>query len=148
MKAKHQRLTLALLAIAGVGGSALLAMSGLRDQAAYFYAPEDVARGAAPVGRAARLGGMVERGSLTRAADGITIRFIVADAAAKVPVRFTGITPDLFREGSGVVAEGRFLADGSFAADNLLAKHDERYMPPPSSAITPAGKKHKSESLR
>ena len=130
MKAKNQRLVLAALAIFGVGGSALLAMSGLKDQAAYYYAPGDVAGGRAPVGRAARLGGMVSPGSLKRAADGVTIRFVVADAAATVPVRFTGITPDLFREGSGVVAEGRFLADGSFAADNLLAKHDERYMPP------------------
>lgn len=143
MKAKNQRLGLAALAIFGVGGSALLAMSGLKDQAAYFYAPEDVARGGAPVGRAARLGGMVEVGSLRRAANGVTINFTVADAAATVPVRFTGITPDLFREGSGVVAEGRFLADGSFAADNLLAKHDERYMPPKA-----AGTQHKTETLR
>lgn len=143
MKAKHQRLSLAVAAIFAVGGSAVLAMSGLKDQAAYFYAPEDVARGGVPVDRAARLGGMVAPGSLSREPDGVTIRFTVADARARVPVRFTGITPDLFREGSGVVAEGRFLADGSFAAENLLAKHDERYMPP-----QPAGAKHKSESLR
>ncbi len=143
MKPKHQRLTLAAVAIAAVGGSSVLAMSGLRDQAAYFYAPEDIARGTVPPGRAARLGGMVATGSLQRAADGVTISFVVADAVARVPVRFTGIAPDLFREGSGVVAEGRFLPDGSFAADNLLAKHDERYMPPQS-----AGAKHKSESLR
>lgn len=143
MKAKHQRLTLAGLAIGAVGGSALLAMSGLKDRAAYFYAPEDVARGNAPVGRAARLGGMVQPGSLVRAADGVTIRFTVADARARVPVNFKGVTPDLFREGSGVVAEGRFLADGSFAADNLLAKHDERYMPPQA-----AGTQHKTETLR
>ena len=145
MKAKHQRLTLAALAIFGVGGSALLAMSGLKDQAAYFYAPEDVAAGRAPVGRASRLGGMVLAGSLARANDGVTIRFVVADAAARVPVRFTGIAPDLFREGSGVVAEGRFLADGSFAADNLLAKHDERYMPP--EAVAP-GRLRMTETLR
>ena len=134
MKGKHQRLALAALAIFGVGGSALLAMSGLEDQAAYFYAPGDVAKGRAPVDRSARLGGMVRPGSLMREADGVTIRFTVADGladgAAAVPVRFKGIAPDLFREGSGVVAEGRFLPDGSFAADNLLAKHDERYMPP------------------
>lgn len=143
MRAKHQRLVLAALAVIGVGGSALLAMSGLKDRAAYFYAPEDVARGAPPVGKFARLGGMVRPGSLVRAPDGVTIRFTVADSAAGVPVRFKGITPDLFREGSGVVAEGRFLADGSFAADNLLAKHDERYMPPQA-----AGKQHKTETLR
>lgn len=148
MKAKHQRLTLAALAILGVGGSALLAMSGLKDQAAYFYAPEDVARGAAPIGRASRLGGMVQLGSLVRAPDGVTIGFTVTDAAASVPVRFSGITPDLFREGSGVVAEGRFMADGSFAADNLLAKHDERYMPPrPGDKAAPVGSLHKTETL-
>jgi len=143
MKAKHQRLTLAAAAIAAVGGSAVLAMTGLKEQVAYFYAPEDVARGGVPTGRASRLGGMVAAGSLAREADGVTIRFVVADAVARVPVRFKGITPDLFREGSGVVAEGRFLVDGSFAADNLLAKHDERYMPPQA-----AGAKHKSDSLR
>lgn len=149
MKAKHQRLTLGIIALFGVGGSALLAMSGLKDQAAYFYAPEDVARGGLPLGRAARLGGMVAPGSLTRAADGVTIRFTVADARASVPVLFAGITPDLFREGSGVVAEGRFLADGSFVADNLLAKHDERYMPPGAAAKPgSAGAMHKTETLR
>ncbi len=149
MKAKHQRLTLAAVAIIAVGGSSVLAMSGLKDQAAYFYAPEDVARGNLAPGRAARLGGMVANGSLRRAADGVTIDFVVADAVARVPVRFTGIAPDLFREGSGVVAEGRFRADGSFAADTLLAKHDERYMPPPPfEQKTAAGAKHKSYSLR
>lgn len=145
MKAKNQRLILAGLAIFGVGGSALLAMSGLKDQAAYFYAPSDVASGRAPVDRSARLGGMVVPGSLARADDGVTIRFVVADATARVPVRFTGIAPDLFREGSGVVAEGRFARDGSFSADNLLAKHDERYMPPP--AATP-GELSRTETLR
>ena len=134
MKGKHQRLVLAALAIFGVGGSALLAMSGLEDQAAYFYAPADVAGGRAPVDRAARLGGMVRPGSLQREPDGVTIRFTVADGLAEggaaVPVRFTGIAPDLFREGSGVVAEGRFHPDGTFRADLLLAKHDETYRPP------------------
>ena len=139
MKPKHQRLALAGLAVFGVGGSALLAMTGLKDQAAYFYAPVDVAGGRAPVDKPARLGGMVEPGSLRRAPNGVTIRFVVADAAAAVPVRFTGIAPDLFREGSGVVAEGRFLPDGSFAADNLLAKHDERYMPPSAAGASAAG---------
>ena len=145
MKAKHQRLVLAALAVFAVGGSALLAMSGLQDQAAYFYAPADAAGGRAPVGKASRLGGMVAPGSIRRAEDGVTIRFAVIDTAASVPVRFTGITPDLFREGSGVVAEGRFLADGSFAADNLLAKHDERYMPPTDAA---PGKLTRTDSLQ
>ena len=145
MKPKHQRLVLAALAVFAVGGSAVLAMSGLEDQAAYFYAPADAAGGKAPVGKSARLGGMVAPGSIRRAADGVTIQFAVTDTAASVPVHFTGITPDLFREGSGVVAEGRFMPDGSFAADNLLAKHDERYMPPPPAA---PGKLTRTDSLR
>ena len=130
MRAKHQRLTLALLAVAALVGAALLALSALRDQAAFFYAPSDVARQGLPLGRAVRLGGMVAAGSVARAPDGVTVRFAVTDGRATTPVVFAGIVPDLFRERSGVVAEGRFRPDGSFRADNLLAKHDEKYMPP------------------
>jgi cytochrome c-type biogenesis protein CcmE len=142
MKAKHQRLTLGLLALAAVIGAALLALSALKDQAAFFYAPGDVAGKPLPLGKAVRLGGMVQTGSLKHRPDGVTIDFVVTDGQAKVPVAFRGVTPDLFKEGSGVVAEGRFNPNGSFTADNLLAKHDERYMPP-----QVAGKMHKSESL-
>ena len=127
---KHQRLVLVLLAVAAVLGAALLAMWGLRDRAAYFYTPADVAAGKAQPGKAMRLGGMVERGSIARDADGVTTRFMVDDGQARVPVVFRGIVPDLFREGSGVVAEGRLARGGTFVADNILAKHDERYMPP------------------
>lgn len=129
MKAKHQRLILALVALAALIGAALLAASALRDEAAYFYAPDDVRTRGAPVGEAIRLGGMVVTGSLKRAPDGVTIHFDVTDGKATVPAMFSGITPDLFREGSGVVAEGAFDAKGVFVATNLLAKHDERYMP-------------------
>ena len=129
MKPKHQRLLLAGLAIAAVLAAILLAMWGLRDRAAYFFTPVEIAAGKAEPGRAIRLGGMVEEGSIEQLGDGVTIRFVVADGGAKVPVRFSGITPDLFRAGSGVVAEGR-MQGGTFVADNILAKHDERYMPP------------------
>ena len=129
MKAKHQRLILALVALVALIGAGLLAASALRDEAAYFYAPADVrAKGVEP-GKAIRLGGMVVKGSLKRASDGVTIRFDVTDGKATVPATFKGIAPDLFREGSGVVAEGAFDSAGTFAATNLLAKHDERYMP-------------------
>lgn len=129
MKAKHQRLILALVALAALIGAGLLATSALRDEAAYFYAPADVkAKGVEP-GKAIRLGGMVVKGSLKRAPDGVTIHFVVTDGKASVPATFTGIPPDLFREGTGVVAEGAFDAKGAFIATNLLAKHDERYMP-------------------
>jgi cytochrome c-type biogenesis protein CcmE len=127
---KHQRLVLLILALLAVLGAVLLAMWGLKDRAAYFYTPADVAAGKATPGKAVRLGGMVERGSVRREADGVTTRFIVEDGAARVPVTYRGILPDLFREGSGVVAEGKLAADRSFVADNILAKHDERYMPP------------------
>ena len=127
---KHQRMVLVILALAAVLGAVLLAMWGLKDRAAYFYTPADVAAGKASAGRAMRLGGMVERGSVRREGDGITTRFIVEDGDARVPVTYRGILPDLFREGSGVVAEGKLAADRTFVADNILAKHDERYMPP------------------
>ncbi|MFV0624542.1 cytochrome c maturation protein CcmE [Sphingomonas sp. ac-8] len=142
MKPKHQRLTLVALAVAAILGASGLALSALQDEAAFFYAPSDVAKAAPPVDRAVRLGGMVARGSIRRQPDGVTIAFTVTDGAAQVPVRFSGIAPDLFKEDSGVVAEGRFRPDGSFVADNLLAKHDERYMPPEM-----AGKMHKTETL-
>jgi cytochrome c-type biogenesis protein CcmE len=143
MKPKHQRLTLALLAVAAIAGASGLALSALKDQAAFFYAPGDVKKAGLPLGRAVRLGGMVEGGSIKRQADGVSIRFVVTDGQAEVPVSFSGITPDLFREKSGVVAEGSFNPDGSFAATNLLAKHDEKYMPPEL-----AGKMHESKSLK
>ncbi|KKC24700.1 cytochrome c maturation protein CcmE [Sphingomonas sp. SRS2] len=142
MKAKNQRLILALLAVVAIIGAALLAMSALKDEAAYFYTPADAKKDHVEVGRAVRLGGMVQKGSIDRQPDGITIHFVVTDNVETVPVRFTGIVPDLFKEDSGVVAEGSFQADGSFLATNILAKHDERYMPP-----QVAGEMHKTDSL-
>lgn len=143
LKAKNQRLVLALLAVVAIVGAALLAMSALKDQASYFYTPADARKDHVEIGRAVRLGGMVEKGSIRRHVDGVTIDFLVTDNVDTVPVRFTGIVPDLFKEGSGVVAEGSFQPDGSFVATNILAKHDERYMPP-----QVAGAMHKTESLK
>ena len=143
MKPKNQRLTLTLLAVVAVIAAALLALSALKDQAAYFYTPSDAAKAHLQPGAAVRLGGMVEKGSLRHLPDGVSITFAVTDNAASVPVRFKGIVPALFREGSGVVADGRFDASGQFLAETILAKHDERYMPPEI-----AGAMHKSESLK
>lgn len=142
MKPKNQRLALAGLAVAAITAAALLALSGLKDQAAFFYAPSDVTGALPPPDRAVRLGGMVAAGSIHRAADGVSIRFVVTDGKATTPVSFTGIAPDLFRERSGVVAEGHFNPDASFTATNLLAKHDEKYMPP-----EVAGKMHETKTL-
>ena len=129
MKPKNQRLVLVSAALVAVLAAVLLAMWGLRDRAAYFYTPADIAAGKAAQGQAIRLGGMVERGSILRQGDGLTIHFVVTDGLATTPVIYRGIVPDLFREGSGVVAEGR-VTNGTFVADTILAKHDERYMPP------------------
>ncbi|MFL6728699.1 MAG: cytochrome c maturation protein CcmE [Sphingomicrobium sp.] len=127
MKPKNQRLILVSAALAAVLLAVLLAMWGLRDRASYFYTPTEVDK--APLGKVVRLGGMVEKGSLVHK-DALTIQFAVTDGTDAVTVLYRGITPDLFREGSGVVAEGKMLRRGLFVADTILAKHDERYMPP------------------
>ncbi len=129
MKPKNQRLVLVMAAIVAVLAAVLLAMIGLKNQASFFYMPADIAAGKAADGKAARLGGMVEKGSVQRDADGVTIRFVLTDGHATTPVIYRGIVPDLFREGTGAVAEGH-LEKGTFVADTILAKHDERYMPP------------------
>ena len=129
-KPKHQRLVLALIALAVLIAAGLLAAYALRSQASYFYLPEQMRDDPPEIGQAVRLGGMVQQGSLSTLSDGVTVAFIVTGREeSAIPVRFTGILPDLFVEGSGVVAEGRLGADGTFIADNLLAKHDENYMP-------------------
>lgn len=129
MKPKNQRLLLVAAALVALVGAALLAMLGLRDQAAYFLTPVEIAAGKASDGRPIRLGGMVQTGSVERLPDGVSVRFTVTDGKARTPVTYRGIVPDLFREGSGVVAEGR-MAGTTFVAETILAKHDERYMPP------------------
>ncbi len=143
MTAKNQRLTLVLLAFAAVIAAGLLALSALKDQAAFFYSPSDARKDGLPLGRAVRLGGMVAAGSVKRAADGVTVHFTVTDGQASTPVTFAGIVPDLFRERSGVIAEGQFRPDGGFVASNLLAKHDEKYMPP-----EVAGAMHETKTLK
>jgi cytochrome c-type biogenesis protein CcmE len=129
MKPKNQRLVLVGAAIVAVLVAVLLAMWGLRERASYFYTPAEIVAGKAAPGQAVRLGGMVERGSVQRLPDGVTIRFVVTDGQARTPVRYRCSVPDLCREGSGVVAEWR-MAGATSVADTILAKHDERYMPP------------------
>ena len=129
MKPKNQRLVLVVAAVAALLIAVMLAMWGLKDRASYFYTPADIAAGKAADGKAIRLGGMVEKGSVQRQSDGVTIRFVVTDGKSRTPVVYRGIVPDLFREGSGAVAEGR-MQGSTFVADTILAKHDERYMPP------------------
>jgi cytochrome c-type biogenesis protein CcmE len=128
-KPKHQRLVLVVIALIAIIAAGLLAAWALRNQASYFYVPSDIAATPPEPGREVRLGGMVEKGSLRTGADGVTVNFVVGDGQARVPVSFTGIVPSLFVEGSGVVAEGSLQPGGTFKATNLLAKHDENYMP-------------------
>ncbi|HEY8603690.1 cytochrome c maturation protein CcmE [Tsuneonella suprasediminis] len=128
-KAKHQRLALVVVAVVALVAAALIATWALRNQASFFYVPSEIVSDPPPAGQAVRLGGMVETGSLVTKPDGVTIDFVVGDGDARVPVEYKGIVPDLFQEGSGVVAEGRMLANGTFRADTLLAKHDENYIP-------------------
>ena len=130
MKAKHQRMTLVIVALIAIVAAGLIAVWALRNQANYFYLPEEMAATPPQVGQPVRLGGMVQTGSLETQADGITVNFIVTgNESSAIPVRYSGILPDLFVEGSGVVADGSLQADGTFLATNLLAKHDENYVP-------------------
>jgi cytochrome c-type biogenesis protein CcmE len=130
MKPKRQRMILIAVALAMLGGAAVLASVALGSKKQYFRSPHELAAQPIETGTAFRLGGLVEVGSLKRAADGVTMHFVVTDFQRSLKVRYRGITPDLFREGQGVIAEGRLNTDGVFVADSLLAKHDENYMPP------------------
>lgn len=141
MKPRHKKLALIVLVVAALGIAVALVLNAFNSNLVFFFSPTQVANGEAPTTRAFRIGGLVEEGSIRREADGLTTRFVVTDTAKTMPVTYTGILPDLFKEGKGVVAEGRLGADGLFAATQVLAKHDENYMPPEAaSAIEQAQK--------
>jgi cytochrome c-type biogenesis protein CcmE len=141
MKPRHRKLALIVLVVAVLGIAVALVLNAFNSNLVFFFSPTQVANGEAPTSRAFRIGGLVEAGSIRREADGLTTRFVVTDTAKSMPVTYTGILPDLFKEGKGVVAEGRLGADGLFAATQVLAKHDENYMPPEAaSAIEQAQK--------
>ena len=130
MKARQKRLLFVALGIAGVGAAAAMALNALRSNIAYFFSPSQVLAREAPSDHVFRLGGLVETGTLQRQPDGLTLTFVVTDNAEKVKVSYTGILPDLFSEGRGVVTKGKLGNDGVFYAEEVLAKHDEEYMPP------------------
>jgi cytochrome c-type biogenesis protein CcmE len=141
MKPRHRKLALIVLVVAALGVAVALVLNAFNSNLVFFFSPTQVANGEAPTSRAFRIGGLVEEGSIRREADGLTTRFVVTDTAKSLPVTYTGILPDLFKEGKGVVAEGRLGTDGLFAATQVLAKHDENYMPPEAaSAIEQAQK--------
>ena len=130
MKPRHKRLTLIVGGLAVLGIAAALVLSAFQQNLVFFYSPSQIANKEAPHGKAFRVGGMVEQGSVKRQSDGLTVHFNVTDTAKIIPVVFTGILPDLFKEGKGVVAQGKLGEDGVFRAHEVLAKHDENYMPP------------------
>ena len=127
---KRQRLTLILVAFVLLGSAAALVLAALQDSIAFFVSPTDVAENRFEPGKRFRLGGLVVEGSITRAADGREVRFQLTDTAHSVPVVYAGVLPDLFREGQGIVANGTLRPEGVFVASEVLAKHDEAYMPP------------------
>ena len=128
MKRRHRRIAFIFIGLAALGLAAYLAASAFRNNLVFFFSPTQVAAKEAPVGRTFRVGGLVQEGTLKR--DGLNVQFIVTDTAASIPVVYNGILPDLFKEGRGCVAQGKIGADGVFHAEQVLAKHDENYMPP------------------
>lgn len=130
MKARQKRAVLVGIGIIGVGMAALLAVTALKQNISYYFTPTQVAAAEAPKDHVFRVGGLVTEGSIARAEDGLTVTFDVTDMASTVKVSYTGILPDLFKEGQGTVARGRLGPDGVFYAEEVLAKHDEEYMPP------------------
>jgi cytochrome c-type biogenesis protein CcmE len=130
MKPRHKRLALIVAGVAAVALAATLILNAFRSNMVFFYTPTQVSKGEAPKAASFRIGGLVEQGSLKREGDGLTVHFVVTDTVQRTPVTYQGILPDLFKEGKGVVAQGKLGPDGSFVASDVLAKHDENYMPP------------------
>ena len=130
MKKRHKRIAFIVASLAALGLATWLVLGAFRQNLVFFFSPTQVAAKEAPVNKTFRIGGLVENGSLKRENDGLTIRFTVTDTANTIPVVYKGIMPDLFKEGRGCVAQGRIGSDGVFYADQIMAKHDENYMPP------------------
>jgi cytochrome c-type biogenesis protein CcmE len=148
MKPRHKRIALIIAGLAILGVAVTLVLSAFRSNLVFFFTPTQVAAHEAPHGRNFRIGGLVEKGSIKRQPDGVTVRFVVTDTAKSVPVLFTGILPDLFKEGKGVVAQGKLGTDGVFAASEVLAKHDENYMPPEAADAVERANKAMKESQK
>jgi cytochrome c-type biogenesis protein CcmE len=141
LKPRTRRALWIVAGVAALGVATTLVLNAFQSNLVFFFTPTQVAANEAPRNRSFRIGGLVEEGSVVRDKDALTVRFRVTDTAKTIPVIFTGILPDLFREGKGVVAQGRLDSDGTFKAAEVLAKHDENYMPPEAAhALEKAGK--------
>lgn len=148
MKARHKRFALVIGGVAVLGLAAWLVTSAFKQNLVFFFTPTQILAGEAPQGRSFRVGGMVEAGSLVHQADGLTWTFVVTDMAHKINVTYRGILPDLFKEGKGVVAEGKLDAGNTFSAEQVLAKHDENYMPPDAAYALKKGKEANDANVR
>ncbi|MEQ1915838.1 MAG: cytochrome c maturation protein CcmE, partial [Gallionella sp.] len=130
MKPRQKRAMFIVAGVAGVGLAVLLVLNALKSNVSLYFTPTQVMNNEAPHGRSFRIGGLVQEGSVQREKDGLTVNFVITDMAKHLPVIYKGILPDLFKEGKGVVAQGKMEADGKMHAEEVLAKHDENYMPP------------------
>lgn len=148
MKPRHKRLILVVAGLAVLSLSAWLIFTAFKQNLVFFFTPTQILAGEAPHGRNFRIGGMVESGSLAHQSDGLTWTFMVTDMSKKIPVSYRGILPDLFKEGKGVVAEGKLTGDNVFVAEQVLAKHDENYMPPDAAFALKKGKEANEANAR
>jgi cytochrome c-type biogenesis protein CcmE len=148
MKPRHKRIAMIAVGLLAFAGAAALILSAFRSNLVFFFSPSQVAAHEAPVNRSFRIGGLVQQGTLQREPDGLTVRFVVTDTAKNITVLYTGILPDLFKEGKGVVAQGTLSADGVFHAKEVLAKHDENYMPPQAADAVGKAQKAMQESKK
>ena len=148
MKPRHKRLALVAAGLLALGAAAGLILNAFQSNLVFFFSPSQVVAREAPEGHSFRIGGLVRAGSLQRQADGISVRFVVTDTAHDIPVVYTGILPDLFKEGKGVVAQGQLGPDGVFRANQVLAKHDANYMPPEAADAVERAKRAAAMSQR
>lgn len=145
MKPRHKKLALIVLGVTALGFSAVLVLNAFQSNLVFFFSPTQVVAKEAPIGKSFRVGGLVAEGSVMREDGSTTVHFAITDTAETIPVVYTGILPDLFREGKGVVAQGKISTEGVFLADEVLAKHDENYMPPEAAdALEKAAKAQKA----
>jgi len=145
MKPRHKKMAIIALSVFALTGAAILVLNVFQSNLVFFFSPSQVVAKEAPIGKSFRIGGLVEEGSVKRQGNSTTVNFAITDTAETIKVAYTGILPDLFKEGKGVVAQGKIASDGIFYADEVLAKHDENYMPPEAAAaLEQAAKAQKS----
>ena len=147
MKARHRRFAWIAAGVAVLGVAVALVLNAFQSNLVFFFTPTQVAQKEAPQGRPFRIGGLVESGSVKRIPNSVDVTFVVTDTAQRVPVTYSGLLPDLFKEGKGVVAQGSLAPDGTFRATEVLAKHDENYMPPEAAAAVDQAHKGKGMSV-